>query len=140
MAYLLNGYEHFITEAATYQQIPREILKRVLAKEGCRNGGALRNKDGSTDYGVGCINSKWEPHFRRQGVPMELIKSNPRISIHAAAYILRYQYQRYGEWFKSVMAYHTGSVGTPGSSRYARGWYYAFDALTRDRSLTASPG
>lgn len=129
----------YIQEAAAYQGMPEAVLYRVLSKEGCHPGFQKRNRDGSTDFGIGCVNSSWEKYFAQQNISMSTIRDDSRTGVHAAAHILRKHYNRYGDWYKAVMAYHTGSVGKYGSKIYSRGWTYAYDVFTRS-IVNPSPG
>jgi len=65
-----------------------------------------RNKNGTTDYGLGQINTVWV-----KGLSLDTLKLlyNPHYNIYYTAYILYTKIQRYGNTWLAVGRYHSAN-------------------------------
>ena len=117
-------------EASRRYDVPELLLHAIIAKEGGRSGQWVKNTNGSYDLGLSQINTSWATHFRQYGIRLEHLASNDCTNIAASAYILKYNLLRQGnDWFKAIMAYHTGLGGLQTREGYRRGYYYAKDVV-----------
>lgn len=92
--------------------VPTCILRAVHDKESSgslRNGIVSRpNRDGSRDHGVMQHNDFWVRFFNRNyGVTADQLANNACLSIRGAGYVLRYEINRAGDFWKGVGRYHS---------------------------------
>ena len=77
-----------INSAAIAYHVPVEIILSVMKQEGGKNAQAVRNKNGTIDYGVLQINSVWLPKIAAYGYTKEDIQYNACKNILAGVWIL----------------------------------------------------
>jgi len=123
--------------AARYQDINPWLLAAIGWVESKTNPNAIHyNTDGSIDVGVMQINSSWNPALLRYGItPSDL--RNPCTSVYIGAWVLRQSFNKYGDSWRAIAAYNTGSVDTPAQYQmglnYARRVYAAYASLIQGR-------
>ncbi len=97
------------TQASYRYDIPIIVLKAVAYVESRQNPHAIRtNKNGSTDYGLMQINTRWLPYLKRYGINTKLVRV-PCLNIMVGAWILKREIIRYGFNWKAIGAYHAGA-------------------------------
>lgn len=79
---------HCIDASARYNSLPTGLLLAVRRQEGGRAGFWRRNADGSFDYGVMQINSRWLPVLEPSGYTASALTYDACASIAAGAWIL----------------------------------------------------
>jgi len=87
-----------IDASSRYNQIPALLLRSIRLQEGGRVGGWNFNLDGSVDYGVMQINSRWLPLLKRRGYSAAVLTYDGCASIAAGAWILAQALGQYGVW------------------------------------------
>jgi hypothetical protein len=92
---------HCIENSSRYNQIPALLLRSIRLQEGGRVGGWSFNLDGSIDYGVMQINSRWLPLLERRGYSAAVLTYDGCACIAAGAWILAQALERYGVWNRS---------------------------------------
>ena len=92
---------HCIEASARYNRIPAALLRAIRLQEGGRAGGWHINRDGSIDYGVMQINSRWLPLLTQKGYNASALTYDPCASIAAGAWILAQALGHYGAWNRS---------------------------------------
>ena len=99
--------------AARVYALPPRVLPSIQAVEGGRAGLVHANTDGSDDYGVMQINSRWVPalarvaHLAQDDTRRRLI-DQPCFNIAAAGLILRtYLNEAHGDLLRAVGYYHS---------------------------------
>jgi hypothetical protein len=84
--------------AARYYALPLALLRAIRAQEGGSVGAWRRNADGSVDYGVMQINSRWLPRLERAGYSARVLVYDTCASIVAGAWILAQVLADRGAW------------------------------------------
>jgi len=104
--------------AAVRYQVPLPVLFALRDAERGKSGEILTNKNGTYDHGYMMINTVWLEKFRQWfGIPAPVFTYNACYSIMAAAYIVRYEVNRTGNFWKGVGDYHSR---TPSLNRHYR--------------------
>lgn len=86
-------------------KISPELLKAIARVESGLDPSALnRNRDGSYDYGLMQINSRWQEELTGNWRYL----SNPCYNVMVGAWILKQCIHRYGYTWDAVACYHTG--------------------------------
>lgn len=118
-----------IVQAAARYDVPELLLHAIIRKENGRMGRYSANRDGSYDFGLAQINTKWTEHFARYGITPSHLLNDTCVNISASAYILKFNWMRQNQdWFKTIVAYNIGNRNwTP--KRYRIGYKYAADVL-----------
>lgn len=82
-----------LVEAARDYQLPTVLLLAQIKVESDGKCVVGHNKDGSKDYCLSQVNSRWwAPNLKAwYGVSLEALKSNPCQSVRAHAYIVRFE-------------------------------------------------
>lgn len=88
---------------------PVLLLRAILAVEGGHAGVISRNVNGTQDLGWAQINTSWMPLLRRTGISRADLLYNPCVNIGVSAWLLRLNYQQYGNWFNAIEAYNAGN-------------------------------
>ncbi len=97
-----------LSMAAKKQRLPEEILWAIRIGEGGRRGTVSRNTDGSVDVGVMQINSIHFQKFQaKYGVKPSWLVYGNCMSMYAAAYILRNEINRTGDFWMGVGSYNS---------------------------------
>lgn len=111
-----------IESAAADHGVNPLLLLAIMRAENGRNGMKNRNRDGSYDYGVMQINSRWLPKLKPLGVTEDTLAHDSCSSVYVAGWILADCLGRYQEDFwRGVGCYHS-------STKYPvdrNGWYAA---------------
>jgi hypothetical protein len=116
-----------LENAARYYSLPLGLLRAIRRSEGGSTGGWRRNADGSLDYGVMQINSRWLPRLARAGYTAQVLVYDACASIAAGAWILAQALAEGGAWnrgdvdpsayWRAVGNYHSRTP--PRNRRYA---------------------
>lgn len=124
-----------IVQASARYEVPELLLHAIIRKEGGRMGRYSSNRDGTYDFGLAQINTKWLGHFARYGITPAVLLNDTCTNIAAAAYILKFNWQRQnGDWFKTIVAYNLGNNNWS-PQRYVVGYKYAADVLVHWRAF-----
>ena len=108
-----------ITAAAAHHQVSPYILRAIAWQESRLNPAAVnRNRNGSVDYGAMQINSIHLPRLAAFGVDEKRLME-PCVSAYVGAWLLREQFERYGNSWQAVGAYHSRTPAL--NARYAAG-------------------
>lgn len=96
-------------EAGMKYGINPQLLRAIAVTESDENPLAVSppNKDGSRDFSMMQINPFWYPKLAHYGVRKEDLK-DPCQSVHAAAWILAQEIERFGNSWRAVGAYNAG--------------------------------
>lgn len=94
-------------EAAAFHHVNPLLLRAIVFHESRNNPAlALRNTDGSVDYGLGGINSVHLSELSKFGVtPAQLLDGCTNVYI--AAWHLSKQVRKYGNSWRAVGSYHS---------------------------------
>jgi soluble lytic murein transglycosylase-like protein len=87
--------------AARYYSLPVALLRAIRAQEGGTAGAWSLNTDGSVDYGVMQINSRWLPRLEQRGYTARALVYDACASIVAGAWILAHAMAERGAWNRS---------------------------------------
>ncbi|GAC1632180.1 MAG: hypothetical protein NVS9B10_26360 [Nevskia sp.] len=128
--------------------VPQALLAAVREQEGGRVGGWNANADGSFDYGIMQINSRWLPQLELQGYSAKVLTYDACASIAAGAWILSNALADAGVWRKDAADPHAywRAVGryhsrTPSLNRaYAEGVWARYSRLKAAGSSPTSEG
>ena len=131
-----------IEASALYNRIPALLLRSIRLQEGGRVGGWSFNRDGSIDYGVMQINSRWLPLLTRQGYSAAVLTYDSCACIAAGAWILVQALARYGAWNRSDIdgRVYWRAIGDYHSHTPALNRAYAEQVWTRYRRQAATGG
>jgi len=104
MIFLLFGLYSSISD-----MIPDTLLlKSIVIVESGENPKAInRNQNGTTDYGLGQINTIWV-----KGLKLDTVKliNEPEYNLKWSAYILRHCLDKYGWTWEGLAHYHNGKA------------------------------
>ena len=99
----------FAIAEADYQ-VPSCILRGIHQVEtsgSTRTGIVSVNKDGSRDYGIMQHNDFWVRFFNKNfGITGSQLSNDRCLSIRGAGYVVRYEINRAGDFWKGVARYH----------------------------------
>lgn len=105
-----------VEPAARYHKVNPLILDAILAVESGHNPGAIgKNANGTTDWGIGQINTIHLEELRRHGIGADQLLDGCK-GTYVAAWLLARQMRRYGNTWFAVGAYH--SVTPSHNQRY----------------------
>lgn len=96
-----------VLDAARVSGIPAAALFAILATEGGKTGEALSNKNGTWDMGPFQVNSVHLNELAAMGISPRSVLCDGRVNAHAAAWLLRKEYQRTGNLWQAIGAYHS---------------------------------
>jgi hypothetical protein len=108
---------------ASLYQLPPRILPSIQRVEGGAPGTISRNKDGSEDYGVMQVNSRWLPALSvYTGLSRDEVRSRlvnrPCFNIAAGGAIMRtYLDETRGDMMRAIGNYHSHTPGLNQSYR-----------------------
>lgn len=125
------------TAAARYQNLNPWLLQAIGWVESRHDPNAVHlNHDGTVDLGLMQINSSWWGQLRGYGITRADLR-NACISTYVGAWVLRQAWDRYGNSWKFIAAYNTGTVSTRAQYRtglaYARRVYQAYARIVSGR-------
>lgn len=96
-----------VVEAARASGLPLAALVGILATENGRAGEALQNDNGTWDMGPFQINTTHVNELTEMGIAPEAVLRDGCINAYAAAWLLRKEYNRTGDIWQAVGAYHS---------------------------------
>ena len=96
-----------VLDAARVSGMPAAALFAILATEGGQTGEALSNKNGTWDMGPFQVNSVHLNELAAMGISPDAVLRDGRVNAHAAAWLLRKEYQRTGNLWQAIGAYHS---------------------------------
>jgi hypothetical protein len=96
-----------VADAAKKEDVPLAALMGILAAEGGTEGEAKGNTNGSFDLGPFQINTCNLDTLADQGFSPEAIMRDGCVNARAAASILRREYERTGNIWTAIGAYHS---------------------------------
>lgn len=95
-----------VTAAQRYT-LPLDVFRAVIATEGGWNGMKKRNRNGSYDLGLAQINTIHLPELAQYGVSEVQLVRDVCVNLHVAAYRLRSEINRVGDFWRGVGNYHS---------------------------------
>jgi soluble lytic murein transglycosylase-like protein len=131
-----------IEASARYNRLPPALLLAIRRQEAGRVGLWRGNADGSYDYGVMQINSRWLPKMEARGYTAQALVYDACASIAAGAWILAQALAAHGSWDRrdaAARAYWL-AVGDYHSKTPALNRAYAERVWTRYLDLLREPG
>jgi hypothetical protein len=96
-----------INKAAVTYYVPATVIISVLNTEGGYQGAAIKNRNGSIDYGSMQINSSWLPTLEPYGYTAQKLQFNPCDNVMAGTWILSQQIAESPQYWKGVGDYHS---------------------------------
>jgi hypothetical protein len=119
-----------LPQIAEYYQVPPLLVQSILAIEGGKVGDKIGpNRNGTSDLGVGQINTVWLPELEQYNIDEEDLKWNACVNIAVSTWILSKRYHEFGQdWQKAIMSYNAGY-------KLENGRKYAFKVLTKWNEL-----
>ena len=96
-----------INQAATSYHVPATLILSVLSIENGRIGSAIRNRNGTFDYGPMQINSVWLPQLQAYGYSQEQLQYDPCLNVAAGAWILSQKIANASSPWQGVGDYHS---------------------------------
>ncbi|MDR1945674.1 MAG: lytic transglycosylase domain-containing protein [Desulfovibrio sp.] len=96
-----------VMDAARENGLPLAALVGILAAEGGKTGEAVCNKNGTWDLGAFQINTVHVNALQEKGMPSETVLRDGCVNAHAAAWLLRREYERTGNIWAAIGAYHS---------------------------------
>ena len=96
-----------VMEAARVSGLPLAALVGILATENGRAGEALQNDNGTWDMGPFQINTTHVNILTEMGIAPEAVLRNGCVNAYAAAWLLRKEYDRTGDIWQAIGAYHS---------------------------------
>ena len=106
-----------VLDAARVSGMPAAALFAILATEGGQTGEALSNKNGTWDMGPFQVNSVHLNELAAMGISPDAVLRDGRVNAHAAAWLLRKEYQRTGNLWQACLLYTSPSPRDSTSSR-----------------------
>lgn len=128
-----------VQTAARDYAIPEAVLYGVRLTENGSIGQYSVNSDGSKDYGITQINDDWAQLFaKKYQITVEQLMNDGCLSYRASAYIIRYEINRVGDFWKGVGNYHsrTPSLNRRYLEKLIPNVYRMQDILTRAYGLS----
>jgi hypothetical protein len=99
--------EGCMVTAAQRYAIPLAVFRAVVDTEGGRDGLKKRNQNGSFDLGRAQINTIHLPELAKYGVSETQLIRDACVNLHVAAYRLRFEINRAGDFWRGVGNYHS---------------------------------
>jgi hypothetical protein len=96
-----------LADAARTYDLPLAALAGLLAAEGGKEGEAVGNTNGTFDLGPYQVNTCNLNELAAQGFSPEAILTDGCVNAHAAAWILRREYERTGDLWSAIGSYHS---------------------------------
>jgi hypothetical protein len=96
-----------VADAAREHGLSPVALLGILAVEDGRSGEARLNADGTWDLGVFQVNTVHINALRRRGFNAEAVLRDGCVNARAAAWVLRREFERTGDIWRAVGAYHS---------------------------------
>ena len=96
-----------VVDAAQKSGLPLAALVGILAVENGEPGEALRNSNGTWDMGPFQVNTCHVNELVRMGIAPDLVLRDGCVNAYAAAWLLRKEYERTGNIWEAIGAYHS---------------------------------
>ena len=96
-----------VVDAAAQYNLPLAAMVGILATEGGKTGEALSNTNGTWDLGGFQVNTCHVNELQQAGFSPEAVLRDGCVNAHAAAWILRKEYDRTRNIWDAVGAYHS---------------------------------
>ena len=96
-----------VVAAAHASDLPLAALIGILATENGRTGEALQNDNGTWDMGPFQVNTTHVNELAEMGIAPEAVLQNGCTNAYAAAWLLRKEYNRTGNIWQAIGAYHS---------------------------------
>ncbi len=96
-----------INHAAIIYHVPATIILSVIKKENGKNGDAIKNKNGTYDYGVLQINSIWLPKLAAYGYTRHDIQYDACKNIMVGTWIIAQNMASSQSVWTGVANYHS---------------------------------
>ena len=96
-----------VAEAARVSDLPLAALIGILATENGRTGEALQNGNGTWDMGPFQVNTTHINELVKMGIAPEAVLQDGCTNAYAAAWLLRKEYNRTGNIWQAIGAYHS---------------------------------
>jgi len=96
-----------INRVAMTYHVPATIILSVMKKENGRNGQAVKNKNGTYDYGVMQINDIWLPKIAAYGYSKEDMQYNACKNVAVGAWIISKNMAEGKAVWSSIANYHS---------------------------------
>jgi hypothetical protein len=100
----------YINKAAVQYHIPATIIISVLRMENGHIGDAIRNKNGTYDYGPMQINTIWLSEIKKYGYTQHDIQYDPCANVCVGAWILSRAIADDKTLWKGVGNYHSHTI------------------------------
>ena len=110
-----------INRSAIIYHVPATVILSVLKNENGRNGDAIKNKNGSIDYGVMQINSIWLPKIAGYGYSRDDLQYNACKNVEVGTWILSQSISKGKNLWSGIGDYHSH---TPDHNRNYRNKIY----------------
>jgi soluble lytic murein transglycosylase-like protein len=106
-----------------------QVLYAIAQQESSLNPRAInKNVDGSVDFGLMQINSRWLPQLEKFGITANHL-FDPCINLHVGAYILALSMQRHGNTWQAIGSYHSSTPAR--RDRYAQSIHRRLENLAQ---------
>lgn len=96
-----------INRAAITYYVPATLILAVIKTEGGRNGMARKNKNGTYDYGVMQVNSRWLSKIKPYGYTEQDLQYSPCKNVEVGTWILSQSIAEAAALPKGVGNYHS---------------------------------
>lgn len=96
-----------VVNAAHASGMPPAALFGILATENGKTGEALLNTNGTWDMGPFQVNTTHVNELTEIGIAPETVLRDGCVNAYAAAWLLRKEYQRTGDLWQAIGAYHS---------------------------------
>ncbi len=142
-----NAYEACFQQAADRYTVPVALLYAIAKVESNFKPNALNhNQDGSSDYGLMQINSRWFSVLEeRFDIKRDQVMKDPCTNIYVGAWILASNFSSHGRIWNSVGAYNAGFSAKLRDTRSGyvhkvKHYYDHYQAyFEKQRTLAATP-
>jgi len=122
MAILINDVPiDCINHAAIAYHVPATLILSIMKAENGKNGEAIKNKNGTVDYGVMGINSIWLPKVMAYGYTKEDLQFNACKNVAVGTWIISQNMANNEPLWKSIANYHSR---TPSHNKFYQASIY----------------
>lgn len=138
-----------VADAARASDLPLVALIGILATENGRTGEALQNGNGTWDMGPFQVNTTHINELVEMGIAPEAVLQDGCTNAYAAAWLLRREYNRTGNIWQAIGAYHSRTPHRRDAyiaqvkfhlARLRRSGIFALPLLTPDSASDIMPG
>lgn len=99
-----------INHAAVVYHVPATLILAVIKKENGRNGQAVKNKNGTYDYGVMQINDIWLPKISAYGYTKTDVQYNACKNVFVGTWVLAQSISQGQDVWHGVGNYHSHTL------------------------------